>query len=156
MIKIIPATTHDFESIKELHQEISDLHAEWAGWNFQKLSVSLNKEYFESRLEKENAYFLLAQIDWKIAGYIAFELRKSENIDILKDRKWIFIEDICVSSKFRNKWIGSTLLRYVEEYAKSYHIDSIELSVWTFNSEAIDFYKKRWFEEFSVKMHKNI
>lgn len=143
MIRIIPATVEDYEKIKDFYQELSDLHVQGAKWNFQKVPVSLKKEYFESRLQQKDSHFLLAECDGITVGYIAFEIRKSESIDILQPRTWLFIEDIFISSHHRGSGIGSLLLEYAEEYAKSHKIDSIELSVWSFNTEAIDFYKNR-------------
>lgn len=57
------------------------------------------------------------------------------------DKKILLIEDLCVAQAYRRNRIGSRLFEYIHEYAKTKKIDSIELNVWNFNQNAIEFYE---------------
>ncbi|WHE06010.1 GNAT family N-acetyltransferase [Thermoanaerobacterium thermosaccharolyticum] len=51
-----------------------------------------------------------------------------------------YIDDLCVSSTHRRKGVGRMLFKYIVDYAKKLGTDTLELTVWEFNSDAIKFY----------------
>ncbi len=155
-IKIRKAHLDDYDSIKSLHQELSDLHIQWAPWNFVQVNPSYNTEFYKEKLDDINTLFYVAEYDNQIIAYIIFQINHSEDIPILKKRSWLFIKDVVVTQSQKWKWVWSMLLKKWEEIAKEMNIWSIELSVWSFNDEAMDFYRKKWFETFTIKMRKSL
>ena len=59
----------------------------------------------------------------------------------MKDRKILNIENICVDKNYQKKGIGKKLYEQLVQLAKERNIDNIELLVWGFNENAINFYK---------------
>ena len=153
-LRIRKANIDDYMWVALVHQELSDLHIVWAPWNFEQVNPSYNIEMYREKLEDKNTLFYLVEDRDEIIAYIVFQINYSEDMPILKKRSWLFVKDLIVSKKYRWYWVWSLLLLKWEEIAKEMNMGSIELSVWNFNEEAIEFYKKRWFEGFSVKMHK--
>ncbi len=156
MIIIRKATIWDYDSIESLHQELSDLHGRWADWNFHHINPSYTKELFTERLEDGDTFVFVTEKESAIIAYVIFQIKHSEDYPILRKRTWLFIKDIVVAESERWKWIGSLLLEKWEEIAKEMNLWSIELHVWSFNEEVVEFYKKRWFEPFSIKMRKEL
>lgn len=146
----------DYESIASLHQELSDLHVQGAPWNFKKVYPSYNKWLFTERLEDKNTLIFVAEKEREILAYIILQIQHSEEYPILQKRSWLFIKDIVVAQSEKWKWIGSLLLEKWEEIARNMNLWSLELHVWSFNEEAKEFYEKRWFESFSIKMRKSL
>lgn len=155
-IHIRKANPEDYEWIKALHQELSNLHIEWAPWNFEYINPSYNTEFFKEKLEDIDTLFYIAEEKNKIVAYCIFQIKHSEDINILKKRSWLFVKDIIVTQGQKWRWIWTLLLEKWEAIAKEMNIWSIELSVWSFNEEAVDFYKRKWFEPFAMKMRKKM
>nr|WP_284698154.1 GNAT family N-acetyltransferase [Thermoanaerobacterium thermosaccharolyticum] len=57
------------------------------------------------------------------------------------ERKFVYIDDLCVSSTHRRKGVGRKLFRHIVDYVKKSGYDTLELTVWEFNSDAIKFYE---------------
>ena len=53
-----------------------------------------------------------------------------------------YVEDIFVDKKKKKKGIGAELYKYVRKLAQERKCQRIELMVWEFNQDAIQFYKK--------------
>ncbi len=155
-LTIRKAILWDYSAIASLHQELSGLHSQWAAWNFEQINPSYNKEIYTERLEDKDTLIFVAECDKKILAYVIFQIYHSEQLPILKKRSWLFMKDIIVSEDQKWKWIGSLLLEKWEEIAKEMNLWSLELHVWSFNEEAIDFYQKRWFQPFAIKMRKTL
>ena len=58
--------------------------------------------------------------------------------------KEVYIEDLIVLSEYRNKHIGSRLIKNVEEFFKDKCFENINLT--TYNFQAPEFYRKCGFE----------
>ena len=54
----------------------------------------------------------------------------------------LYVEDMFVDKEFRKKGIGAELYKYVRKLAQERKCQRIELMVWEFNQDAIQFYKK--------------
>ena len=59
----------------------------------------------------------------------------------MNDRKIFHIENICVDKNHQKKGIGKKLYKEIVQIAKERNIKNIELMVWGFNENAINFYK---------------
>jgi GNAT superfamily N-acetyltransferase len=146
----------DYEKIARLHQQISDLHINWASWNFEAVNPSYNLTLYRERLEDAHTHIFVVEHDDSILAYAICELKHSDDFPILKKRSWLFIKDIVVEESVRWKWIGTLLLEHSENFARKMNLWSLELWVWSFNTKAIEFYKNKWFEEYFFKMRKKI
>lgn len=59
-----------------------------------------------------------------------------------KERKFLWICEICVDKQARRKKVATQLFEYIKQIAQEQKIESIELNVWDFNEPAIKFYEK--------------
>jgi ribosomal-protein-alanine N-acetyltransferase len=103
------------------------------------------KQHFYHEVDHDISFFYVVQeIDAPhihIFGYIIFWL-----IDDL-----IELHNIAVESSFKNRGIGSTLLKFLLDVAVSNHVNEVFLEVRSSNSEAIGFYEKHSFRKVSVR-----
>ena len=100
----------------------------------------------------ESGYNFAYEEEGMIIGIILGEVLESADIPLFKKRRVLYIDDIVVSKDYRKKAIGTKLYTEVKNKAIDDKIDSIELNVWAFNEDAINFYKKLGLKEKNIKM----
>lgn len=90
--------------------------------------------YFEG---SENRIYL-AEIGGNVAAFLSVELHREEE-------NFIYYDDFSVEENYRNKGIGSLLMKEAENYAECKGINKIVLHAEKSNKKAIGFYEKRGF-----------
>jgi ribosomal protein S18 acetylase RimI-like enzyme len=70
--------------------------------------------------------------------------------------RYIEIENIGVSSRYRSKGIGKLLLQKTEEWVKKQKATKLYVSAYWNNGKAIRFYKENGFSEIGIELEKNI
>jgi len=156
IIKVSQAKKEDYNGFIEVFKEVEELHRLNASWKFKKPEPIFSEEYYEKLINDENCMFFLAKDENEIVGYSIAYKKEVSDIPVLKNRKWIHIDDLSVKSNQRKKGIGSIIMEEIENWAKKNNINEIELNVWLFNTNAINFYEKKGYEAFSQRMRKTI
>lgn len=77
------------------------------------------------------------------------------NMELLKDKYFAYIDEICIKEGFRRRGFGKILFNKIYEMVKSNGAESLELGVWGFNKSAIEFYKSMGMVEKTIRMEKN-
>jgi ribosomal protein S18 acetylase RimI-like enzyme len=113
---------------------IEKLIAEWLKWEIPRKD-SINRAV-------ENNELLVAEWQGEIAGFIHYAIHE----DIIDGGVNAFITCLFVASEFRNRGIGSQLLRRTIEDALANGAVGVETS--TANPDARRFYEKHNFEQF--------
>lgn len=130
---VLEDLTRVFDLLNELYQN--------------KLKYDKFKEIYKLKLNDVNSYYIVAVIDNKIVGVLTSEI----NIQLHRERKQCFIEDLIVDKEYRNKGIGKALLQNVVEYAKENDCEVIELTSYIKNENAHRFYENNKFIKHSYK-----
>ncbi|MBI4008700.1 GNAT family N-acetyltransferase [Candidatus Roizmanbacteria bacterium] len=100
------------------------------------------KEMEESFI-KNNGKCFVAELDSHIVGYIWGLIAKQtpQNLLSVIPSKYGVIKDFFVDEKYRNRQIGSLLIKKLESYFKESSCDSVFLQVFAPNKNAYEFYK---------------
>lgn len=130
----------DYEKIIKLVYQVHELHCKNRP-DIYNDENPLPKEDFENIINDKSTLNFLYEEDENVLGILMATKKQSNSIRIIKERNIYFIEDIVVDNNHRRKGIGKTLYEYLVNLAKSNNIDSIELNVWSFNTDAIKFYE---------------
>ena len=101
----------------------------------------MNYDEFKTELSNSNNIYLVAELENEIVGICFSNIKERSNNKIMKDRKFLHIENICIDKKHQKKGIGKKLYNQIIQLAKEKNIKNIELMVWEFNENAIKFYK---------------
>ncbi|NVM02248.1 MAG: GNAT family N-acetyltransferase [Candidatus Helarchaeota archaeon] len=107
---------------------------------------------FKKILKDKNSYFLIAEIDKRVVGFINFIIRKT----LLHSGLSGLIDELVVSQEYQNKGIGQYLIQEAIEQSKKLGCCEIEVSTEIENKKAIGFYKKFGFEEKGVLFEKDL
>jgi ribosomal protein S18 acetylase RimI-like enzyme len=94
-------------------------------------------------LEDEKSVVLIAKRNDKVIGMCTLQFL----ISTAEGGKVALLEDLVVDAKWRNKGIGSALLRAAEGYCKQHGISRITLLADKDNHNALNFYKKHQWQK---------
>lgn len=153
-IKIREAVINDYEILCEVYAELDKQHR----LNHPELFIKPDdyaraKEYILENINDSNKALFVADVDSKVVGFAECYIQKSSNFPVIKKREWIQLDNIAVKGEYQNYHIGSLLLKKVVEWAKSKQINRIELKVYSFNNNAIEFYSGKNFKDLNKTMY---
>lgn len=133
----------DYPAVDMLMSELHELHAEKRPDIYDPAEHIYSEEQFAEMLGNENTFAIGAEIEGELAGICFFDIRgknpKAKNGVV--PNTTAFISDIVVGKKFRRKGIAKKLFEEAEKTAKEKGALRIDLMVWAFNEDAIEFYK---------------
>ena len=105
----------------------------------------------------EHQYFcFVAEVNDVIVGEIISDIKEVKEDGSFKQRRFLFIEDICIDKNYTRKGIGRKLCDMAKQLARRENVSSIELNVWAFNKNAINFYEELGFTCKSMRYEYNI
>ena len=139
-VNIRKAKQSDFLSIHKLIVQVHKLHVNERNDIYKDVDP-MNFEEFKTELSNSNNIYIVAELENEIVGICFAKIKKILNNRIIKNRKVLHIEDICVDENYQKKGIGKKLYNQIVQLAKEKKINNIELMVWGFNENAIKFYK---------------
>ena len=144
------ATKQDFKSTHAIFQEVHDHHLNGTVNTFKDIDPFTEDE-FNVALKDKNTFLLVAKEETKIIGFILATIIEREGRHT-KFKKTLHIDTIGTKKDFQNKGVGSALINEIKKVAKENKCDNINLSVWSFNDNAIKFYKHIGFQNQKINM----
>jgi ribosomal protein S18 acetylase RimI-like enzyme len=134
----------DYTGVSALMDELHQLHVEARPDVYRELQTRMSEKEYEQLLETDHRYLYVAELpdQGEIVGYANAQLNVIQNVDLLKDRKMLYINEIIVGSKHRGLGTGKRLMQELIELGKEIQVDSVELTVSTFNTGAQAFYEQ--------------
>lgn len=144
VINIRRAVMGDYTGVSALMDELHRLHVEARPDVYRELQTRMSEKEYEQLLETDHRYLYVAELpdQGEIVGYASAQLNVIQNVDLLKDRKMLYINEIIVGSKHRGHGTGKLLMQELIELGKEIQVDSVELTVSTFNTGAQAFYEQ--------------
>ena len=132
----------DFKRVNELARQVHELHASWRPDIFLKVDEVIDKEEFKEKIQAKEIY--IAKTEEKIVGYMTLNIKEKSN-PIMKYKKYLTIEAICVDKDERSKGIGTLLLNYAKNKGKEKGCTDLYLTVNKENENAIKLYENLGF-----------
>ena len=131
----------DFWDVNKIFGQVQDLHVEGRPDIFiSKDPLPLDK--FNERMHSRKIIKLVSINERKqVTGFLFAEVRIVGG-EITHKRKIMAVHEIGVSQISRGTGFGTELFKEIKRIAKEKNCDDISLSVWQFNENAINFYKK--------------
>ena len=142
---------NDYEAVRILVKQIHELHLSNRP-DIYNDGESFPKEYFEKVLNDANNLNYVYIENKKIVGVLIAAIQHTNPLPIIKPRTYYFIENIVVDKNHRRKGIAKKLFNYLTLKAKENNVDSIELNVWSFNTDAIKFYESMGMNIKNIRM----
>ena len=151
------AKEQDYEELLKIFDEGDLLHIKALPQIFKKVDEpSRSRDYISSIIGDENAGIFLAESGNQIIGFIVVVIREAPNIPIMVKRRFAYVDSIVVTEKSRDSGIGRALMAEAEQWALGKKASQLELNVWDFNQEAIEFFKKLGYKTSRRNMWKTV
>lgn len=156
-IKIREANINDYEGLCEIYAELDTFHR----LNHPELFVKpedysgIRGRISEIIADNDKALFV-ATAEAEVVGFAECYVQKSADFPAVKRREWIQLDGIAVKEGYQNYHIGSLLLEKIVEWAKGKGMERIELKVYSFNKNAIEFYLRKGFMDLNRTMYLNL
>jgi len=152
-IQIKSPTLTDWQVIQKLNNEVfqadkdhdEDLKLDWP---FSEKGIA----YYKKLAEGSYGKCFIAYLDDEPVGYVALAIKKFG----YRTGKYVEVENIGVSPKFRGQGIGKKLMEKAGEWAKGQRATKLYVSAYSQNTKAISFYKTNGFETVGVELEKEI
>lgn len=135
------AETHDIPGMIDLLQQVGEVHHQIRPDLFRSGAQKYDEAALEALLKDPARPIFIADLDGKVAGYCFCILQITKNDPVLRDRKVLYIDDLCVDETIRGKGIATRLYDHTLAYARSLHCDAVTLNVW-YGNDAQKFYEK--------------
>jgi GNAT superfamily N-acetyltransferase len=116
----------------------------------------MSREAYVAILERFPAYFLVAESDGQLVGYIHASLQRTSPVEVIPaDEPYVVIEDIYVQPDFRGRDIGGALLERVFAVARQEGIERFIVGTLSKETDKIlKFYRSHGFTPWRIQFFK--
>lgn len=154
-VEVRHAKLTDYKNISNISKELHLYHLKNRSDIYKEARKTIYRTYFNELLKDNEIEILVVTLDDKIVGYSIVRYIEINNMELLKDKYFAYIDEICIKEGFRRMGFGKILFNKIYEMVKSNGAESLELGVWGFNESAIEFYKSMGMVEKTIRMEKN-
>lgn len=148
------AKEKDFNGLLKVFREVQNLHATNEP-NIFKFVDPITLEDFKEMINNSNIKIFVSVDNDMVNGFLIGSIIERES-NITLPKKQFAVENLAVLKTLHKKNIGKSLINEAMKFADKEKCDSLILSVWCFNKNALGFYKHLGFEEKSIKMELNL
>jgi ribosomal protein S18 acetylase RimI-like enzyme len=137
-------------------EAVLQLDIQWEQENIAHDFISISREEFIANLEHFHTYFLVAESDGDIVGYVNGSVHFEKRVPVIPAQEpYLEIDNIYVKPGFRNRHIGGKLLEKLLEVAKYNGIQRVLVSSVSKDMEKIlNFYRRYGFTMWHVQLFK--
>lgn len=136
-------SVNDFEGVNALMNQVHKLHMDSRPDFYRKIDEPISEKDFLSIINNDNTISILAEINNIIVGLCVISIRPLSNNIALVPRRVAYMEDLCVHRDYRKQGIGKKIFNEAKKHTSEFNVDSLELMVWDFNKNAVDFYENQ-------------
>lgn len=144
----------DYDGVRKLMKQVHQLHYINRPDIFRD-GDALSQSYFAKFFQDEYFHYVYVKDD-EIVGLLMMEHHVKPGYEVVNDRNVFYISDLVVDENHRKSGIGRELYDYAEGVAKAYEATGIELTVWSFNQDAIRFYESLGMTPMNMTMEKKV
>ena len=141
-MQIREAKIEDKKELLELLMQAQELHCKNRPDIFKKVTKKEVESEVIEVLESKERKMIVAVNDKEMAcGLVIFRIKEVENHINLKNAKILYVGKIVVDKKCQRQGVGTLLMQEMNKIAKELKCNRMELSWWSFNKKAIEFYE---------------
>ena len=136
-----PVTTADIPRIIDLLKQVGGVHHDLRPDLFRAGAQKYDDAALGQLLSDPARPIFGAYREERLVGYCFCIRQEVKDDPVLRDRKSLYIDDLCVDEACRRQGIARALYDYTLAYAREEGFDAVTLNVWAGNS-AEHFYRQ--------------
>lgn len=141
----------DYPQVLRIFRQLHKIHSDLRPDYYYASDIPITEERYVMLLE-EGMQILGAMDGETLAGMCFYQWMPNNSNSLVKPRKTILLDDICVDVAYRRQGVGEMLCRKAIEIAKAENADAVELGVWAENLPAVALYRKMGFAPRTMRM----
>ncbi len=138
----------ELDEINVLRKQVNNLHAKGKPEFFKEGFSKELQDFLVDIWNNEKCKIVVAVDSGRIIGYSIFSIAPKKEALFMRGMDYLDIDEICIDKDHRRQGIASSIMKYIENYAKKIGIERIVLNMWEFNEEARSFYEKSGFKTY--------
>lgn len=138
----------ELDEINVLRKQVNNLHAKGKPEFFKEGFSKELQDFLVDIWNNEKCKIVVAVDSGRIIGYSIFSIAPKKEALFMRGMDYLDIDEICIDKDHRRQGIASSIMKYIENYAKKIGIERIVLNMWEFNEEAHSFYEKSGFKTY--------
>ncbi len=139
------ADIHDIKQLRVLYEELEQDCVKYQPEHF--VIGYRDDAFFASIFANEKQDFIVAEEGDKIVGFSHVLILEQKAVTCLKPQSLVYIQDLDVARKERNKGIGALLMDASKNYGRERGVDFIRTQVFPQNTDGMRFYERNGFCE---------
>ena len=136
------ASEKDIPQMIDLLRQVGEIHHQIRPDLFRAGAQKYDEAALGRLLADKNRPIIAGVEEDKMVGYAFCILQETKNDPVLRDRKTLYIDDLCVDENVRGGGVAKAIYQGVLDYARSIGCDAVTLNVWCGNDRAMRFYEK--------------
>ena len=153
-VNVRQATVDDVEALVALCRCVQELHLAHRPDHFKDADAHSFAEWFNSKLRDHAVRAWIAESDGHAVGYVLAITHNRPANAFCFAHQFGEIEQIAVLPDYRRKGIARRLVHHVLEYLQSQDISDIELTSWSFNSDAHVAFRALGFRDKTIRFER--
>lgn len=150
------AKPEDLERVNELRIQVNDLHVKGRPETFKPDFPNELRDHIYTVFNDPRQRIAVCEMDGSICAFAVLNhITRPEN-PFMFERDFLDVDEFCVDEAFRRRGVGAKMIAFICDHAKSLGFDRVELNMWEFNKEALDFYESVGFSTYRRYMEKKL
>jgi diamine N-acetyltransferase len=149
-VSVRMARADDLDNLARLLDEVVLLHHDEDPTQFLGPEAAAHNRYLEERFQDPDAAIFVAEDKAAPAGVAVTVIREAP--PFLNPNKFVLLENLAVTTKFRRAGVGRKLVDAAMLWARARDMNELDLNVYEFNHTAIQFYEALGFRTVSRRM----
>ena len=146
------AEEKDLERINAIRAQVNAIHAAGRPDIFKPGFCQELQDRAGELIHGENSFILVAERDGVVCGLASVEYLVRQESAYCRERRTYYVTEFGVDEGFRRQGVGRELLDFMRKDAQKQGFSRMELDVWSFNQNAVEFYEAVGFQTFRQYM----
>lgn len=128
----------DYDAVDTLMQQLHKIHVNGRPDLYVEMEHPYSKEELTEKIYNKEVITLAAEEEDRIVGLCIVVIKHRSG---MVNMKTAYVDDLVVDQSYQRRGIGKSLFKEAEERAKVLGAERMDLTVWSFNENALKFYQ---------------
>lgn len=128
----------DYDAVDTLMQQLHKIHVNGRPDLYVEMEHPYSKEELTEKIYNKEVITLAAEEENRIVGLCIVVIKHRSG---MVNMKTAYVDDLVVDQSYQHRGIAKSLFQKAEERAKALGAERMDLTVWSFNENALKFYQ---------------